>query len=177
MEIATHCGKVGKKLVNTDMLKNFPSCYPGKLFRFSRLLEVGPQLEGSLWNWFHGQLLQNIKFHLNFPRISGSGHTQENSVKTSFHRTSWPERILLSNNPTSSSSPVRFCLLWWKASFPVWEMCQGVSDGVTKTLCFSFSLSFVTTFANSQKENIGLCFKAQDRKLGLKVFQKCRECF
>lgn len=99
-KFATHCGKVGKKLVNTDMLKNFPSCYPGKLFRFSRLLEVGPQLEGSLWNWFHGQLLQNIKFRLNFPRISGSGHTQENSVKTSFHRTSWPERILLSNNPT-----------------------------------------------------------------------------
>lgn len=124
-KFATHCGKVGKKLVNTDMLKNFPSCYPGKLFRFSRLLEVGPQLEGSLWNWFHGQLLQNIKFRLNFPRISGSGHTQENSVKTSFHRTSWPERILLSNNPTPPSSPVRFCLLWWKASFPVWEMCQG----------------------------------------------------
>lgn len=122
-------------------------------------------------------LPHNIEFLSNFPRISGSVHTQKTSVKTSFHRTSWSKRVLLSNNFTPTSSPVRLCPLCSEASSPPWGPCQGVSDGVIKTLLLLFFPSFVTTSANSQKENVGLCFQAQDRKLGLEVLQERRECF
>lgn len=108
---------------------------------------------------FLGSCLNNIKSLSNFPRISGSGHTQANFEKTGFHRTSGPERILLSNNFPQSD----FCYLWMEDPLP---SLRNLSLIPSASLCSLLLRPHLQTF---RKKRLGGVLKPRIKS----VISKC----